>query len=162
MDGDVVVGWRSLETRLGLGGMVGVGALEAVLERVFIAGTDGSTMVTKRLRLSLRDTCVGCFDGNGDGIVEGGGCTLGTGVAGAVDCCVGTLGSDGCSVLVVGIMCVSWLRSILSSMRCKMDLSCRIGLGSSEEVYPINARLQSASADIRLSAGVIVGFVISL
>ena len=77
------------------------------MERVFIAGTDGSTMVTERLRLSLRDTRVGCLDGTGDGIVEGVDCTLGTGVAGAVDCCVGTLGSDGCSVLVVGVMCMS-------------------------------------------------------
>ena len=107
MDGNVVVGWRSLETRLGLGGMVGVGALEAVLERVFIAGAAGLTMVTERLCLSLRDTRVGCLDGNGDGIVEGVDCTLGTGVAGAFDCCVGTLGSDGCLVVVVGVMRLS-------------------------------------------------------
>ena len=157
-----MVGWRSLEIRLGLGGMVGVGALEAVLERVFIAGADGSIMATERFRLVFLDPRVGCMDGNDDDIVEGGGGTLGTGAADAFDCCVVTLGRDGFSSLLFGGVGVSWLRSILSSMRCKMDLSCRMGLGSSEDVYPINACLQSANADISLSAGVIVGFVMSL
>ena len=74
------------------------------------------------------------MDGNGDGIVEGGGCTLGTGAAGAFGCCVGTLGSDGFSTVLVGFVGVPWSWSMLSSMRFRMDLSWCNELGVAVEV----------------------------
>ena len=114
--------------------MGGGAVLGAVLERVFMAGADGSTMATLRLRLGFLGTRVGCIGGEGDGIVEGVGCTLGTGAAGAFGCCIGTLGSAGFSAMLVGFMGVPWSWSMLSLIHFIMDLSCCNGLGVSVEV----------------------------